>query len=654
MKDASPITISLALARSIPLLCGKLSRGLMTSASKIRKENAPTGGGNPLFAACLSAYVLSEVAFYFYFHYHLIPCANEARPDPDKYHDYPTVSERVALCRRILSRLKDRAHRVHHQTQEDGIQTDLEQCFRKVMTENFLQWFENKSSQTDSLQVVEASNSNLHKKPFRFSFLGSSIRRKDTGMSGISFATATTTATESTSSGDESRLSQDTSESSSESSSESLSDSSSVSSQSHEGDKGVFMGSFYMHEWSIAGLHRKDIHDFLAWAFFNKDVHQLQPDERQGVQECVSCLQEISGLIGDDQNASSCGEKEDGSCSTNGAELQYASRRMSLEDMRASHRPWIVYGVTAFSVFAMRRVVLPLMGFQRVRADSVDMVAWYRPERNSNPISEVCLFFHGIAPSGLLFYLPMIQGVFGDRQQSLLMFENPSISCQFNGPQFEALREEESAIGVLEILQKTKVSPKTQPLTLVGHSFGSCSITWMLRRRDNAQFFRDYRIKHVVLMDPVTLLLSEPTVMAKFLYGSNPKLQVVSSELFTEYYLRRHFCWYNAELWLEDFCHGEVMRGNDDPDGGGHHNDYPRFTIILSGMDEIVPSPVVHDHVLWLKDQSTAVDFDCNIVYLPNAAHGHCVVFPHFWPRIQGLVFPPSSSDKDRKNGTPC
>jgi hypothetical protein len=61
-------------------------------------------------------------------------------------------------------------------------------------------------------------------------------------------------------------------------------------------------------------------------------------------------------------------------------------------------------------------------------------------------------------------------------------------------------------------------------------------------------------IKQVVLLDPITIILSKPDVMVNFLYpkGFDKIRTMASSELFTEYYLRQHFAWYNSVLWLED------------------------------------------------------------------------------------------------------
>ena len=66
----------------------------------------------------------------------------------------------------------------------------------------------------------------------------------------------------------------------------------------------------------------------------------------------------------------------------------------------AIHRPWLTYGMTALSKFVKRQIILPSMGFRKVQATSVPLTAWHRP--SSVETKDVCLFWHGIAPGGLV------------------------------------------------------------------------------------------------------------------------------------------------------------------------------------------------------------------------------------------------------------
>jgi hypothetical protein len=122
------------------------------------------------------------------------------------------------------------------------------------------------------------------------------------------------------------------------------------------------------------------------------------------------------------------------------------------------------------------------------------------------------------------------------------LVENPKISCTLV---FHALSEDETVWGVQELMEACcgQDSEAAHSLTVCGHSFGSFPISRLLRDPASRP-----SIRLCILMDRVTLLLSDPAVMANFLHSrevSNIRV-IASSELFTEFYLRRHFSWYNC------------------------------------------------------------------------------------------------------------
>jgi len=139
------------------------------------------------------------------------------------------------------------------------------------------------------------------------------------------------------------------------------------------------------------------------------------------------------------------------------------------------------------------------------------------------------LFFHGIAPSGLVLYLPMLLfGLATERERPVFLFENPSISFCID---FYPLTEEHTVDGIVELVEGC-LGQDDQPLSVVGHSFGSCPITWLLACPKISK-----RVQQVVLLGPVAIRLSEPDIMVNFLYAREwDKIRVVaSSELFTEW-----------------------------------------------------------------------------------------------------------------------
>lgn len=137
----------------------------------------------------------------------------------------------------------------------------------------------------------------------------------------------------------------------------------------------------------------------------------------------------------------------------------------------------------------------------------------------------------------------VLRGLAPEQDRPIFLFENRAISCLIG---WEPLTEEQTVDGVVETLKH--FGHYHSPISLVRHSVGSCSIAWLLGSKSLPN------VRQVVLIDPVAILLSEPDVMANFLYSDRlDKIRMVaSSELFTKYYLRRHFAWYNSELWLDD------------------------------------------------------------------------------------------------------
>ena len=64
-------------------------------------------------------------------------------------------------------------------------------------------------------------------------------------------------------------------------------------------------------------------------------------------------------------------------------------------------------------------LLLTFLGFSKLRTSN-NLSYWYRPSSQNSPSSPL-LFFHGIAPCGSLFYLPLIfQSLFQSLFQSPL------------------------------------------------------------------------------------------------------------------------------------------------------------------------------------------------------------------------------------------
>lgn len=281
------------------------------------------------------------------------------------------------------------------------------------------------------------------------------------------------------------------------------------------------------------------------------------------------------------------------------------------------------------SYWLLQEQTQPKLTDHRDTPSGIDTTANRTSCSDSNTQFEPTLFFHGIAPAGLTFYIPMLYNTVLLKKKQLekqyknpiFLFENLPITCSLV---FDALTEEETMYGVEQALsrhgfsntsydmnsttissrsedepnnnnnntntgdktERAKKEPKDQQITIIGHSFGSFQLTWLLNSQSMKQ-----RIKKVILLDPVSIMLSESDVVANFVYCQIPRIDKVvifddesnakiidnkndksssqsmsmmeyinrfkirvfcSSEIGIGYYLRRHFAWYNSELWLDD------------------------------------------------------------------------------------------------------
>ena len=588
----------------------------------IEQDPDPSHYGWRLWLLLFMFYVASELVFYLFFHWHLIPHANQHRAG-DLCHDYPEPLDRVRLCRRILGRLEQKALRLAAQQQQqqqqvkeqrtnaDNMSTKKNQsefaalatsCHQEVIRGFLLQWFEHKPRVESHSKSLDKATTTMH-------------RQGSSSVNQLPHVLGTESSSLASSLSDVSSIQSD--------------DGGSSSTATTTPHRAALV------PWTIPGLKQYAVFEFFAWAFYVKEVADLNKVERQSVQGCLDSLRDLTGLVL---------EEDDEPC-------WYEPRRISLETVNSIHRPWMVYALVGASQSIARHVLLPWFGFRRVVAHgrksthnndtccSPPLVAWYRPASSPRNKHKVCLFFHGIAPAGVLCYLPMIQALLGKRQQELVLVENPSVSCQFHAlPNFDGHSEQETVEGIQDILDQLGLATHRHKLTLMGHSFGSCPITWMLRRRHLVSA----QLDHVVLLDPVTLLLSDPTVMTRFLYEHDGRDKahirfLVATELFTEYYLRRHFFWYNSELWLEDYvtCNNTTTLPKTEETNTSKNPD--RWTIVLSGKDEIVPAPVVQEHVSHLKDNC---NFDnCNLIYWPHSNHANCVMSPRRWHVMKQFLF---------------
>mmetsp|Transcript_14421 Transcript_14421/g.25814 ORF Transcript_14421/g.25814 Transcript_14421/m.25814 type:complete len:472 (-) Transcript_14421:60-1475(-) len=341
---------------------------------------------------------------------------------------------------------------------------------------------------------------------------------------------------------------------------------------------------------------KNDMDQLFSWAFFGKHVDDLEPWMRKDMKRMYETIESHYGLVFEE-----------------GTTPEFKPMRLSLDPLQPAYRPFVIYGFFSL-IKVMAGLLLRAVGFYSCKSAS-GLVYFYRPARkfnndsNHNSIQDrklPLIFLHGIAPGGLAFYLPMLFFLGGDGRP-LFFFENPDISFFIFGG--NPPNERQTVHAVWDAVDSHL--GEEQEVSLVGHSFGSCAITWLVHSPSSS------RIRQIVLVDPVSILLSEPDVMQNFLYQRKAlqrrkmpiKIGVVSNEIFTEHYLRRHFAWYNSELWLEDLPPNS------------------KVLVCLSEEDTVVPAQKVQQEV----KRKPEVD----VLIWENAGHAHCVTRPKTWRQMQ-------------------
>jgi len=383
-------------------------------------------------------------------------------------------------------------------------------------------------------------------------------------------------------------------------------------------------------------LRRGNMDEFLSWAFFGTSYSSASTDPSKA--EALEGFYEVL-------------EQEAGLTFESGIHPSYRPRSFTLEDVRSLYRPYAVYATVVLAKggtnFALR-----LLGFRR-HACERGLAYWHRPpdlgrRRGPGGTPPPFLFFHGIAPGGHAPYAPMLLlGLLrgdddgdgrrrGWRERHVFLFENGPISYAL---ETTAVCEGDTVHGVAEAVARHVDGTSDDgggarcALTVCGHSFGSCVVTWLLR----SPALRD-RIGTALLLDPVSICLSDPDVVVNFLYHSRDcgsgdggdtrlgrlarfanetKIRLVaSSELGIETYLRRSFAWYNSELWFEDVPSST------------------KVCVFLSRRDEIVNSRAVEEEISCHNIRVNGGECGGPVVEAAvweDAGHANCVTNPGRW-----------------------
>jgi hypothetical protein len=355
------------------------------------------------------------------------------------------------------------------------------------------------------------------------------------------------------------------------------------------------------------GLPSKaDCDRLFSWQFFNVDSDQMTEEwQQRELAKMYAMLKYRHGI--------------EPLCPTKKSKQKVQPAQMSLEPLCVKYRPLIYYIVFNLCKLFFCSILL-WHGFS-YHITSTGLPYWFRPAKKQQPIqndeaddddssssSNSCsdaalpyLFFHGVAPAGPAFYVPMILwGICTDDKSTeidrpIFLFENPAVSFALTS---HAPTEEETAQGVWEAVDR-HCSPTTE-VSITGHSFGTAIQTYLLHSSQN------HRVRQLVMIDPVSLLLSDPDLLTNFVYcrntnGLNASVQhnssawYVMNELFIEHFVRRQIGWYNTELWLEDVPdHCRVLVCLSDGDEIVDPQKIRAYIDVINGDTPILPDSMKH------------------------------------------------------------
>jgi len=130
------------------------------------------------------------------------------------------------------------------------------------------------------------------------------------------------------------------------------------------------------------------------------------------------------------------------------------------------------------------------------------------------------------------------------KKQPLFCVEFSHISLS---PINDIISNDDLTDGIAAMLTKHKC----QQATFTGHSFGTFVMSRMCMRHPT-------RVSAAVFIDPVCFQLFLPDVVTNFLYQTPTSLFdyvryfLVTKNLHMNYVLRRHFWWYQLNLWKEN------------------------------------------------------------------------------------------------------
>ncbi len=302
---------------------------------------------------------------------------------------------------------------------------------------------------------------------------------------------------------------------------------------------------------NLESIKLENMKSFLAWVMFASLITDVDSN-----QMCI-----IESMV-----AEICSRYN--MCLVAGSNEDIRHIKMTVEPLLYTFRPMMLYVATGL-VNTITSLYMEFLGFHAGMHGNVKY--WHRPCGYGQNINNAVplVIFHGIT-TGWINYLKLVMRLARRREVFLLELD----SIKVNSLHFRMPTPQAYAAAVQQLLLRHAI----HKVSVVGHSFGSITAGWFVRRYSAM-------VSHFTLIDPVSLLLAFPDVAYNFLYRVPKSFTewaihlVVSQEITIANTLRRNFWWFENVLWLEDI-----------PESVG-------ILVALAGADEVANAALIQRYV---------------------------------------------------------
>ena len=318
----------------------------------------------------------------------------------------------------------------------------------------------------------------------------------------------------------------------------------------------------------LSEVYSENYNSFIAWAVYCSEFKDLTEEEKI---EVINLREEASKRL-------KTTIKE-------GYNPKATHAKITLEPTRFIHQPLCIYlFIILLEIYT--RITLRRMGFKRLNLSGV--MYWIRDrkyrnrgrnlevEKNINKLSKPSdenfkqppiLILHGIC-TGWAYYQKLIEALGGDRTVILVDYEIIKIGILPSFYYVNPLEFNHIIQNILNIHGIPKVVSLeiynifcflyyycycyiTLQISLIGHSWGTCNASWILRMSPEI-------VSQVVLIDPACLTLVLPDSLYCLLYKPPTSIAdyllcyFVRYGINLSYTLHNNFDWYNSAFSLED------------------------------------------------------------------------------------------------------